>query len=147
MKLIGPHNTLLPLTTALGALAYAVSEENLLLFLVAVPVILAARLLSPPLSPRVVFPQWAIYGAVLGATGYMFHSWTRAGIGDSIVVLCRYLLALQLIKLFDNRASRDQMQVIALSVMLVVGACLTSVSADLGAVLLLYFPVLAATVV
>jgi len=147
VRLLRAYNWLLPLTVALGVLAYGVAEENLAIFVVAAPIILAARLLSPPLRPQAVFPQWVVYIAVVAATVWTFLSWSRAGVSDSIVVLSRYLVALQLIKLFDNRGARDHLQIIALSAILVVGACLTSVNADLGAVLVLYLPVAIATAV
>ncbi len=127
----------------LGILAYSVAEEDLSYFLAALPIVSAAALLTAgPMG--LILPRWLINLLLLTATATMTLSWFRDP-GDIISVLSRYVIWLQLIKMFEQKAPRDHAQVIILSAMLVLGACLTSVRPDLGGALALYAPALLAT--
>lgn len=128
---------------ALGILAYSVADDDLTPFLIAVPVLIAGWMLNGGVNARPL-PRWVVNTALVVATGHMATSWSDS-VADTVGVLCRYLVWLQLIKTFEARTPRDQGQVIVLSSMLVVGACLTSVTVDLGMVLALYLPVLLVT--
>lgn len=128
----------------LGILAYSVAEENLMYAIVALPVVVAAYMVVGGPGGRPL-PRWMINLGLLGATVAMVLSWNEP-LGNTISVLCSYLVWLQLIKLFEPRTVRDQAQVIVLSLMLAVGACLTSVTAELGAVLVVYVPFVLVTV-
>lgn len=128
----------------LGILAYSIAEEDLVYALIAVPVVIAAYLIVGGPGGRPL-PRWVINLSLLGATIAMGMKWTEP-LGNTISVLCSYLVWLQLIKMFEPRTPRDQAQIIMLSLMLAVGACLTSVTAELGAVLVVYVPVLLVTV-
>lgn len=131
------------ITVALGALAYGVADADLTPFLISVPLLITAWMINGAMSPTPV-PRWAINLALLAATVNMAMSWTDS-IADTVGVLCRYLVWLQLIKMFEPRTPRDQAQVLVLSAMLLVGSCLTSVTPELGAVLLAYLPMLLVT--
>jgi protein-glutamine gamma-glutamyltransferase len=128
---------------ALGILAYSVADDDLTPFLIAAPVLIAGWMVNGGANARPL-PRWVVNTALLVATGHMATSWSDS-VADTVGVLCRYLVWLQLIKTFEARTPRDQGQVIVLSSMLVVGACLTSVTVDLGIVLALYLPVLLVT--
>lgn len=128
----------------LGVVAYSVAEENLVYAMIALPVIIAAYLIVGGPGGRPL-PRWIINLALLGATVAMAMQWTEP-LGNTVSVLCSYLVWLQLVKLFEPRTPRDQSQIIVLSLMLAVGACLTSVTPELGAVLVLYVPALLVTV-
>ncbi len=145
MKLLALYHRASMALVLLGILAYSVAEEDLTHFLLAVPVSLAAWVLRAGRDDAVL-PRWALNLALVGATAAMGWSWLST-VGETIGVLCRFVMWLQLIKLFESRSPRDQAQVVTMSVMLVIGACLTSVTAELGLVLLLYVPTLIATVV
>ena len=103
---------------------------------------------------REIVPRWAVSSAVVIATALMALAWmTETGFsitGDmenTVSRFSRYMLWLQVIKLFEAWRPRDQAQLLALSAMLVVGACLTSVTLAVGGLLLLYLPSLLWTVV
>ncbi len=145
MRLLALYHRALFVTVLLGILAYSVAEENLSHFLLAVPVSLVAWVLRAGREDSVL-PRWALNLALVGATSIMAWSWLST-VGDLIGVLCRYVIWLQLIKMFETRSARDQAQIITMSAMVVVGACLTSVTAELGLVLVLYLPTLLTTVV
>jgi transglutaminase-like putative cysteine protease len=135
---------LLDALVILGVLAYSVAEEDLIYAAIALPLVVVAALVTGGPSGKPL-PRWIINAALLIATGHMGLSW-YSNLGETIGILCRYVIWLQLIKMFEPRTPRDQSQVIILSMVLVIGACLTSVKADLGGVLLLYIPTLLATV-
>lgn len=144
MSLLLRYYRSLHLLVLLGVIAYSVAEENLMYAMIAAPIVLAAYLIVGGPKGRPL-PRWGINLSLLFATGVMVLDWGGVVGGEVISVLCAYLVWLQLIKLFEARAPRDQAQVILLSLMLVVGACLTSVTVELGAVLLVYLPVLLVT--
>lgn len=144
MNLILAYHRSVHVLVMLGVLAYSVAEERMILALVAAPVIAAAYMLAGGPKGRPA-PPWLVNLALLAATGAMVLNWSEA-LGDTVSVLCMYIVWLQLIKLFEPRTPRDRLQVLALSIMLVVGACLTAVTPELGAVLILYIPLLLATV-
>ncbi|MBL8746725.1 MAG: DUF3488 domain-containing protein [Phycisphaerae bacterium] len=144
MSLLLRYYRCVHLLVCLGILAYSVAEEDLVYALIAVPVAIAAYLIVGGPGGRPL-PRWVINLSLLGATVAMAMKWTEP-LGNTVSVLCSYLVWLQLIKLFEPRTPRDQSQVIILSLMLAVGACLTSVTAELGAVLVIYVPVLLLTV-
>ncbi len=144
MSLLLRYYRCVHLLVCLGILAYSIAEEDLVYALIAVPVVIAAYLIVGGPGGRPL-PRWVINLSLLGATIAMGMKWTEP-LGNTISVLCSYLVWLQLIKLFEPRTPRDQSQVVMLSLMLAVGACLTSVTAELGAVLVVYVPVLLVTV-
>ncbi len=136
---------LLDATVILGVLAYSVAEEDLIFAAIAFPMVVVAALVTGGADGKPL-PRWVINTALLIATAHMANSWLQ-NLSETISVLCQYVIWLQLIKLFEPRTPRDQSQVILLSIVLVIGSCLTSVKPDLGGVLLLYFPTLLATVI
>ncbi len=95
-------------------------------------------------------PRWIFNALLLAATLNLF----REGLviirmrepDQAVATLANYLLALQLIKLFEGRRPRDLAQTIALNVMLVVAAVLESVTFALALSLLLYIPCVLMTV-
>lgn len=126
----------------LGVLAYSVADESLGYMLLAVPVAAAAYMLVSGRAGKPL-PRVVINLMLLAATLSMIMTWSEAiGVSDTVSVLCRYLIWLQLIKLYEPKTTRDQAQLILLSLMLTIGSCLTAVTAELGAVLLLYIPLL-----
>lgn len=144
MNLVRRYIKCVHLLVLLGVVAYSVAEEDLIYVMIAAPVTLAAYLIVGGPGGRPI-PRWGINLAFLLATLMMANHWANAMRGDTISVLCSYLVWLQLIKLFEPRTPRDQAQIILLSLMLVVGACLTSVTIELGAVLTVYIPLLLIT--
>lgn len=143
MNLTARYHTWSHALVFLGILTYGIAEENLVHPLIAAPLIIAAQLLVVGPKGRTL-PRWAINLALLASTFGMTINWADS-LGETVSVLCSYLVWLQLIKLFEPRTTRDQGQQLLLSVMLVLGSCLTSVTAELGAVLLLYLPALVLT--
>lgn len=144
MNLLLRYYRCVHLLVCLGVLAYSVAEENLVYAIIAVPGVIAAYLIVGGPRGRPL-PRWVINLALLAATLMMAMNWAEP-LGNTISVLCSYLVWLQLIKLFEPRNPRDQAQIILLSLMLAVGACLTSVTPEMGAVLVVYLPVLLVTV-
>lgn len=65
---------------------------------------------------------------------------------EFVTVIARYMVWLQLIKHAEPKTPRDQGQLLALTAMLVIASALTNVSVVVGLVLLVYLPLLLATV-
>lgn len=153
------YRAVLYITVLLSITSYTIADNRPELLALALPVALAAWMLNrterTPTAPR-----WAINLLVLVATAWTALEWLRVvraagprgrgdapdGLADTVGLFSVYLVLLLLIKLFDQRGVRDHAQLIALSVMLVIGSCLTSVTPALGLVLLLYLPLAMYTV-
>ena len=128
----------------LSVLGYGVSDDDLGPFLLSVPVMVMAWVVNGANGGRSL-PRWVLNLLLAGATVHMALNWPASS-GETIGAICRYLIWLQLIKLFEAHSPRDQGQLILLTAMLTVGSCLTSVGPELGAVLLVYLPLLMWTV-
>lgn len=134
------------LLVLLSTVAYAAANEDITYLILALPFMGAAYTISGGLSAARSrpLPRWMIGVMLLVATAQMAYSWA-GDVEDTIGVLSRYLVLLQIIKLFDAGHPRDRTQLIGLSVMLGIAAALTSVKLETGVALALYIPVLAAT--
>ncbi|MDX2115346.1 MAG: transglutaminaseTgpA domain-containing protein [Planctomycetota bacterium] len=142
MRLLTAGDIATYLLVFLGILAYSVADADLTYAVVALPVLIASWLLVAGPRGR-PFPRYVLNGLLLVATINLIRNWGADD--DTVSRLCRYLCWLQLIKMFEPRTPRDRSQTLVMSVMLVIGACLTSVSIELGAVLLVYCPALLAS--
>ncbi|MCA9312247.1 MAG: DUF3488 domain-containing protein, partial [Phycisphaerales bacterium] len=139
------YRVLLYVLVFCGILAFSVANDSIFLAALSLPVMAVAWVLVGT-SAGHPLPRWLINALLVSATGYLVLN-LRGAATEYISELATYLTVLQLIKLFDVRQPRDQGQIISLSVMLVIGACLTSVTADLGLVLVAYVPLLLVTVI
>ncbi len=128
------------LAVLLGITAYATAAEWLLLAVVAVPLVIGLwRFSSRPVS-RLLLPRWAVNLFLSGALVYAaLRTVTR---GPDVEGVAELVILLQLIKLGDRRAPRDDAQIIALSVFLAISAMLTSNELWVGLQLMAFLPVL-----
>ncbi len=139
------YRVLLFVMVMCGILAFAVANETPQLALLSLPGVIAAWIVSGSANGQPL-PRWLINALLIAATGYLLLNLSGPAT-EYISELATYLTALQVIKLFDVRTPRDQSQIISLSVMLVIGSCLTSVTVDLAGVLVLYVPILLLTLI
>lgn len=124
----------------LGILCHGTANEDFAYVVLSAPFVLASYFInaggrSSPL------PQWLVGVLLLGATAHMGFSWV-GDIENTVGILARYVIILQIVKLFDCRSARDRAQVMGLSFMLVVAAMLTSVKLATGVCILAYIGVL-----
>jgi len=129
---------LLHATIGVALITYSVAEESLLLGATALAVWAAAWPISMSKDGRPL-PRMVIGLLVLAATALMLLRLLRAP-QDLVSIVSQYLLWMQLIKLYDRVGLRDEAQLLAMSVALVIGACLTSSRLLLGVCLLVYAP-------
>src|SRR5687767_1943843 len=73
---------------------------------------------------------------VVLAAGYVAFRMT--GEGTPVVIVGQFLVALQMIKLYEQRANRDFGQLIVLSLLLMVAAAITTTSIVFGILLIVY---------
>ena len=85
-------------------------------------------------------PRWAANCATLLAAGYVALRLTGedAGGGPPILTIGQFLVALQVIKLYEQKANRDFGQLIVLSLLLVVAAVITTPELWFGVLLVAY---------
>lgn len=100
--------------------------------------------------PRAI-PRWIVNLVVIGA---IFNAAFRVvGLGGGSIpmgtpivsVLAQFLVYIQLVKLLDRRTPRDDGHLLGLSVFIVIGAILTSNQLWVGALLLIYTPLVIAS--
>lgn len=144
MNVLASYRRLMFVLVALGIVGYALADDDFAPAALALPIMGAAWALTSGQGARPL-PRWLVNLLLVGATVHLVLSWPR-GASDVVPLLCRYVIWLQLIKLFEPLTVRDQAQQLLLSLMLMIGAGLTSVQLEVGLVLLAYLPVLIVTV-
>lgn len=93
-----------------------------------------------------VLPKTAVNVGVLVAIIHAAFASSSSPSGHAVVSdLGRFLVFVQLIKLFDRRVLRDEAQVLTLSLFVVIAAILTSNALLVGTILLAYVPLLVIT--
>lgn len=142
MNVYRRYHTISHVAVLLGMLTFCVADDMPGLGLFAIVATAGSWVLfrSSTVSP---FSRWAINLLLLAATANMFRLALAAQGAlqdEAIAILAQYLIYLQLIKLFETRTPRDQAQLLTLNVMLVLGAVLTSVTFQVGVMLMLYAP-------
>ncbi len=135
---------LLLATSLIAASAYAVAAENPAMLLVAWVGVIASWSIVQARGGKAL-PMSATIPLTLAAVGYAMLR--LVGEGFRVSVFSEFVLALLIVKLVDRRSSRDNAQVLLLSVFLVVGAILTSNRLLLAMLILVFVPVFGATVV
>ncbi|MEO1128390.1 MAG: DUF3488 and transglutaminase-like domain-containing protein [Planctomycetota bacterium] len=124
-----------------GMLTYFVAAESSIIFPILACIVVGAAWWLFRDRSQSPAPRWMLNLLLLGATANMFRL-AFFDPQDAITTLADYLVYLQFIKLFESRSSRDLAQLLTLNVMLVIGAVLTNVTLPVGAMILLYAPLL-----
>lgn len=145
MKWIDRYPSLSLLTIATAVFAFCLADGAFVLAVVAAIVLLIAWLFRHREQPMVL-PKFVINLFVLTAILHAAISRGAADVGPAVVSdLGEFLVYVQLIKLFDRRSHRDEIQCLTLSLFVVVAAILTSNSLGLGVLLICYAPIIVAT--
>lgn len=82
-------------------------------------------------------PRWMANLVTMGAVLYIVGE-IRANTAVPIVLIGQFLVLLQLVKLYEQRANRDYAQLLVLSLLLVVAAAINTASLIFGALLIFY---------
>ena len=122
----------------IGIMVYCVAESNLTLAMLTLPVWALAWPMSMGRDGKPI-PKLVLGVIALGLTVQALAAALTAP-EDFVSAVSRYIVWLQLLKLYDRREPNDVAQAMALSVFLVLGSCLTSNSMWLGIGLLIYTP-------
>lgn len=145
MKWLDRYPSLSLLTIATAVFAFCLADGAFFLAVVAAIVMLVAWLFRHR-EPPMVLPKLVINLFVLAAILHAAISRGAADVGPAVVSdLGEFLVYVQLIKLFDRRSHRDEIQCLTLSLFVVVAAILTSNSLGLGVLLVCYAPMIVAS--
>ncbi len=136
-----PGEWLLAAASVLALTAYCIADALPGLLVAGIPAILLAY----RFGRRRRVPRALSVAATLGVLGYAALAASTEGF--SVSVFCRFVALLIVVRLLDRAAPRDDAQLLALCVFLLIGAVLTSASFLLCLVLLVSVPVLIAAVV
>lgn len=144
MNAAARFNSVAHAAIVLAILAFCFADGRPFLAVIAAPIVLAGWMCGrqpwpkPPLAlPRLlvnILVFAAIFNAALRASG------VRGGGQPIVSHLGEFLIYVQLIKLFDRRAIRDDSQMLTLSIFIVIAAMLTSNTLAVGLFLLAYTP-------
>lgn len=146
MKLVRTYNVAacclvsLAITSYCAATVY-VGDPALLLGFFILPAIIAAWVLSA--RGVLLLPRFLVNTLLLLAMAYATLRATRV---VSVEVVAELVAFIQLIKIGDRRAPRDDAQILSLAVFLAIAAMLTSVQVLVGIQLILFVPLLIVTV-
>ena len=145
MRLLNAFPVLVLLTVVVAIMSYSVASGHVLIAAVAIPGAALAWWMTetPAGSP---LPRWLVNMLVLAAVAQVTLAVSR---NETVTVedMSRFVIFIQVIKLFDRKASRDYAQLLVLSLFLVLGAIMTSNSLELAAMLLGFLPLVLASVV
>ncbi|MGP1346625.1 MAG: transglutaminase TgpA family protein [Phycisphaerales bacterium] len=140
-------NQMIHACVALSIAAYTLAAEQPALLLIALAVLGLEFAFVSRIGGRAL-PRWVINTALVLATIFIIVELNAGGEGREFVsVIGRYLIMLQFIKLAEPKTPRNLGQALALTAMLAVGAVLTNVALSVGLLLLIYLPLLLASVV
>jgi transglutaminase-like putative cysteine protease len=120
----------------LGLIGFSMAAESmpLLLFSVAAVSLNAWLVMSGRFSP---LPRWLANIATIGALLYVAQQIITAH-GPPLMFIGQFLVLLQIIKLFEQRANRDYAQLLVLSLLLMVAACINTASLLFGILMIFY---------
>ncbi len=127
----------------ISLVTFSVADNDYPVLLIGVPVSVLAWFITTGPSPRML-PRYAINILLFFVVAWTSLTVFSRGLGVSL--FSEFVAALMVIKLFDRRSSRDNAQVLTLSVFLMIGAVLTSNTLWVGALLLLFIPVIVSAV-
>ncbi|MBX3407508.1 MAG: DUF3488 domain-containing protein [Phycisphaeraceae bacterium] len=151
MNIGGKLNTAMCWTVAVGVLAFAVADGAVFLMLLGVAGPAVAYLAGRPDPARPdsgpwALPRWVVSALVFLAIASALASATVMRDGTPLVSnLGAFLTYVQLIKLSDRRTTRDESQLLGLSVFTAIAAVLTSNSLAVGVLLAAYTPLAVTT--
>lgn len=145
MKLYTTYNTVITLTVLVGVLAFALAARSISTALIALPVVISAFLLFRK-SLVTPLPRWTLNILLLASLLSLIRGFTGE-LSEVVPVVGQYIAYLQFIKLLESRTPRDQGQLIALSLILTIGSVLTSVTLDMGIMLIIYVPIVFTAIV
>jgi transglutaminase-like putative cysteine protease len=120
----------------LGMTGFAIASESAGLWVLAV----AAILLNAWLVKHKLFrplPRLLANVITIGALLYVFFI-VRDAVATPILVVGQFLVLLQIVKLYEQRANRDYAQLIVLSLLLIVAASISTAKLSFGALLVVY---------
>lgn len=142
MNLAARANAALYIVVLLSITAFLTADETPLGLALALPVLAIGWLTSraPRLTPRTLprpMINLLVFVAIVNAAVRTSVFRTDANV---VSPLGQFLILLELIKLFDRRTARDEAQLLALSVFVMIAAVLTSNTFLVGVQLLLFTP-------
>src|SRR5687767_11909906 len=120
----------------LGLIGFAMAAESmpLLLFSVASVALNGWLVMTGRFSP---LPRWLANIATILALLYVVQQIFTAK-GPPLMFIGQFLVLLQIIKLFEQRANRDYAQLLILSLLLMVAACINTASLLFGILMIFY---------
>jgi len=120
----------------LGLIGFSMAAESmpLLLFSVAAVGLNAWMVMSGKFFP---LPRWLANIATILALFYVAQQIVSAH-GPPLMFIGQFLVLLQIIKLFEQRANRDYAQLLVLSLLLMVAACINTASLLFGILMIFY---------
>lgn len=120
----------------LGLIGFSLAAESipLLLFSVSLVVLNAWLVMTGKFVP---LPRWLANIATVLALLYVAQQIVTMH-GPPLMFIGQFLVLLQIIKLFEQRANRDYAQLLVLSLLLMVAACINTASLLFGILMILY---------
>jgi len=123
------------LLAALGLAGFALAAEQPALFVLAIGalVVNAALVRSGRFRP---ISRWMSNLLTLGMLAFVGNEWLRGSL--PVLFIGQFIVALQLVKFYEQRANRDYAQILVLSFLLMVAAAINTASLLFGIMLITY---------
>ncbi|MCA9307191.1 MAG: DUF3488 domain-containing protein [Phycisphaerales bacterium] len=133
------------ITVVLGLLTFAAASGSVATAFVLILSMAAAHIYTTGENARRV-PKWFTSTLAIGALAYGIGAMVGASATTMVLHVARTIAVLQVVKVLEPRTPRNQAQLLALSGMLTVGSCLTSVGFRMALALSVYAPLMLASV-
>lgn len=145
MRLDRLYFTISTITVAWGLLAFAAASGSIATGLILLLAMGAALVVTTGERGRPA-PRWFTSVLAVGAMVYALGGVLGGNESTMILHVARTVAALQIVKMLEPRTPRNQAQLLALSGMLTIGSCLTSVGFRMAVALSVYGPLMLASV-
>lgn len=132
----------------LGAVAFGMANRGHFFYVFAATLAVGVNLLAAQSRKEIYLNRLVVNICVLVATGLLILELPSAITGDTILLLSlgRYLVLIQLCKLFEKKSNRDYTQMLALSLLLMIVPAITCDKIWFAVVLLVYLSLACHTV-
>lgn len=143
MNLVSWHNRCALLLMVLAVTAYATASASPEFAVLAVPTQVALWRLSSRKAGRFLLPRMVVNFLLVAV---MVYAALKAQMGLNVEVIAQVVVLIQIIKIGDRRAPRDDAQILCMSVFLAIAAMLDSNGIWTGIQLAVYLPLLITSV-
>ena len=137
MELIKLFQRLAFCQVVLGILVFCLAERNPTLFMVAGGLTVLSWFVVEGPSGRSI-PRWVIHVGALAATLYLTYEMYETKGQRLVITFGHYTMSLQILMVYSDKSNREYAQLLALSMVQMISACIVGLTMIFGLLLIVY---------